>query len=149
MKVAADILAIDDDEESVEGFISECDLLGYSVVMVQSVAAAARRLKKEKFRLLVVDLRMPITESGPVQDNGGVQLILKLREGAYGSLNQDVPYVMVSAQAFRLDRVEARLSQQDLAGLLAGRLGKLMKIDDPRPTLKKIVEVLGQPSGTS
>ena len=137
-----DILAIDDDEDTIEGLLSEFDLLGYSFEIARTLAEAKQKLQQNTYRLLLVDLRMQATREGPIKDDGGLELIRKLRKGKLGSINQNAIYVVISAQQFLLDRLEGKIGTEELDSIRKGRLAKFSKGDSLTPLVQKVVSAL-------
>lgn len=137
-----DILAIDDDEETIEGLLSEFDLLGYSVGIARTIDCAKEKLRNNEYKVLLVDLRMKSSEDSEIAEDGGLELIRCLRKGRLGPKNQMVPYVLISAQAFWVGRLEAKLTVADLERIQHGRIAKFSKGDTLTPLVRKIVATI-------
>jgi CheY-like chemotaxis protein len=138
----ADILAIDDDEETIEGLLSEFDLLGYSCDIARTLLEAKEKLRSGRYKLLLVDLRMKTDPEGTIKDQGGLDLIRKLRKGKFGSANQSAIYVFVSAQRFALERFESKIDQDELSIIRTGRIAEFSKGDSLAPLVRKISTAL-------
>lgn len=138
---SSDILAIDDDQATVEGLISEWELKGYTVETVASTRGARSKLRTKPYRLLLVDMRMP-GPNGDFKNDAGLDLMVKLRRGELGPLNQNTPYVIYSAQQFRIETLERKLKPTDISQSRQGRLGTLSKGDDIRGLTEKVVSQL-------
>ncbi|MGA8612833.1 MAG: response regulator [Xanthobacteraceae bacterium] len=140
-----DILAIDDDEDTIEGLLSEFDLLGYSFEIARTLIEAKNKLQHNKYKILLVDLRMKSEQDGSIKDDGGLELIRKLRKGKLGAVNQNASYVIISAQQFLLDRLEAKISNEELANIREGRLAKFSKGDSLNSLVQRVATVLSHP----
>jgi CheY-like chemotaxis protein len=150
--VGADVLGIDDLQDTVEGIVSQFQLMGLRVHTASSLDAAMERLATVKYRLLLVDLRMP--EAGPVggvyleagepadDDMAGLRLVCRLRAGDFGALNQLTPYAVVSAQAYRLEHLEQELEPGDLALVRAGRLDRFRKGQSVLPFVRRMITAI-------
>jgi CheY-like chemotaxis protein len=122
------VLAIEDEDETIIGILSEFELRGYEVQISNSVSDAKNKLNVTSFGFLLIDLRLPIDDRKAASDVAGLNLLLELRRGDHGELNKNTPYAFVSAQRFTLDRLEAKLSSSnDLS---------LVKKDSIRPFSK-------------
>jgi CheY-like chemotaxis protein len=141
-RVTRDILAIDDDEDTIEGLLSEFDLLGYSIELAPTIRAAKHKLRTVDFKVLFVDLRMKLSEAGDVKDDAGLDLIRMLRKGKLGELNQQTPYVLISAQEFWIERLESKIETSELERMRSGRMTKFSKGDDLMPLIHKVADVL-------
>jgi CheY-like chemotaxis protein len=142
--ISTDILAIDDDEDTIEGLLSEFDLLGYSFEIAQTLADAKEKLRHKKYRVLFVDLRMKDNDDGAIKNDGGLELIRKLRKGRLGSINQHTDYVIISAQQMWLDRLEAKIGTDELASIRMGRIAKFSKGDSLTPLVRRVHLALGE-----
>jgi CheY-like chemotaxis protein len=120
-----DLLVIEDDLGTVEGTLSELDLRGYTFETVISRARAEECLASHRYALILVDLKIPYREDEEPDESGGLDLIMDLRAGRFGQLNQDKPYIIISTQEFRLDGLEQRIS--DPAALEAIRKGRVLR----------------------
>jgi CheY-like chemotaxis protein len=139
-----DILAIDDDEDTIEGLLSEFDLLGYSFEIARTLVDAKEKLRQNKYKVLFVDLRMRDRNDGTIKDDGGLELIRKLRKGKLGSANQQTAYVIISAQQMWLDRLEAKIGEDELVGIRTGRIAKFSKGDSLIPLVRRVASALGE-----
>jgi CheY-like chemotaxis protein len=142
--IDTDILAIDDDEDTIEGLLSEFDLLGYSFEIARTLTDAKEKLRHKKYRVLLVDLRMKDNDDGPIKNDGGLELIRKLRKGRLGSINHHTDYVIISAQQMWLDRLEAKIGTEELANIRTGRIAKFSKGDSLTPLVRRVHLALGQ-----
>jgi CheY-like chemotaxis protein len=140
-----DILAIDDDMETIEGLLSELALLDYSILQAHEIGVAIEYLKKFQFGVLLVDLRMAMPGSNDLTDNAGVLLLNDLRRGKIGKINKETPYVIVSAQEFWINRLEQNETKQTVAAIMRGRLETFSKGDDIRPITRLISRHLSDP----
>jgi CheY-like chemotaxis protein len=139
-----DVLAIDDDPETIEGLISELELDGLAVLSVGDIESAREALSTLKFGLVLVDLRMQMDPDGEVVDDAGLALIRDLRKGELGSRNIDTPYIVASAQEFRIAKLEELGFEGELDLLRRGRATTFAKGDDIRPLVKLIFSELSK-----
>jgi hypothetical protein len=85
---------------------------------------------------------MKLSEAGDVKDDAGLDLIRMLRKGKLGELNQQTPYVLISAQEFWIERLESKIETSELERMRSGRITKFSKGDDLMPLIHKVADVL-------
>lgn len=111
------LLVLDDLERTVLDVIAGLRYDGCTVDHVENTDAAAEALRIAAFDLIVVDQRLP---SDRVR--GGTSFMRALRSGAYGQLNVDTPFVLLTASS---EAEDARIAES-----ISGCLDTIQKGDD-------------------
>jgi CheY-like chemotaxis protein len=79
----SDYLIIDDDVHKRNGIVEEFKQLNISensIVQVASVKSALKELRGKKFNIVVLDLNLPVFDNGEPKENGGLQVLEKLKK---------------------------------------------------------------------
>lgn len=86
---AADILLIDDDPQLLRMMDRTVRSAGFTCFTAPSPAYATELLRTRRFRIIVLDVSMPMKT--------GIEFAREIRSGLYGALNRDVPLIFVTA----------------------------------------------------
>jgi CheY-like chemotaxis protein len=124
------ILSIEDQPDSLIGVVTELRASGMQVVQVSDLAEAKEVVRRRRFDLLLVDLRMPDGNSFRVE--GGLEFVKAMRSRDYGARNASTPFAIVTAYAHNITR-------EPLLGL-KGFMGVISKTDPVIPFLSASVE---------
>lgn len=71
MSVEGKILWIDNDPGQIHGFVVALGRAGYDVVLTPSVTQAEQELKRHEFRLIILDVMIPVTAHEEEDHYGG------------------------------------------------------------------------------
>jgi len=115
------VLCVDDDADTCEMLSILLESFGYETVIAQTCAEAWRLAQSERFDLYLLDIWLP--------DGSGLDLCKQLC-----TLNPQIPVVILSAAAYKADRV---------AGIEAGAavyLTKPVEVEVLESTLKRLME---------
>lgn len=96
-----DVLSVEDQPDTMSGTLSELRVQrrGISIDTVKDVSGARDRLKKNEYKVILIDLRLPDVEGGAVEMGNGVKLLEEIRHGKLGKRNVDAPCLLVTAQS--------------------------------------------------
>ena len=126
------ILSLEDEPETIEGSLSYLELSGHAVTRVESIERAEEELRGRAFDLVIVDQRLPRGDRPDYE--GGSSLILELKGGGLGELNQSAAFVFVTASQAWI--------QEDEVSALDGYMGIEVKGGDlSRHLEEKIVRL--------
>jgi CheY-like chemotaxis protein len=106
------ILFIEDEPDQVRGTQMRLQRVGCITTISRTLEDAIHRLHREEFDILIVDGRLPAVSDGPMDLDGGLQLIRDLRSGRYGELNRNKPFFMLTAQFRSVDTGIVRAFEQ-------------------------------------
>jgi CheY-like chemotaxis protein len=94
------ILSVEDERSTVDGLLDTLNLDGHDIQLAEDVAAAQERLSTQEYDLLIADQRL----GPPPFFEAGVDLVCALKEGAFGELNRNVPFVFVTGSEEWVER---------------------------------------------
>ena len=132
------VLIVEDIGDTIRGTVSELDLLGIGHKLVSSIRTAEEALGQGCYDLMVVDMRLPKEVGKSIIEEGGINLVEKLRSGELGKDNQQIPFIVVSAQKYSV----AVYKLKDL-GEFYGLYSKLQN----EAIIHKISEIIGDLNG--
>jgi CheY-like chemotaxis protein len=127
MSSVAHVLAIEDVPGTIREIVGDLEDDRVVVDSADTVVKAESKLKNRPYDLLLVDIMLADDE------NGGLNVILGLREGRYGEKNVDTPFYVLTGQKASLDQdaltaipgclgIEKKLLQHRLLGRIRDRL---------------------------
>ena len=74
------ILLVDDDEDMVEICSRLLPRKGYDLALARNAQEAVDKAQEEKPDLILMDMRMPLSETEPVDDRAGIQATKQIRK---------------------------------------------------------------------
>ncbi|MGA3132445.1 MAG: response regulator [Terracidiphilus sp.] len=96
------LLVVEDIEKTLAGTIRELEDLVAQIKQVTNVEDAIECLRHEKFDLVLLDWRLPLTLGGPVNDDAGL-VVLDHTKLPLGNDNLDIPVIILTAQSSTID----------------------------------------------
>ncbi|MGD0923231.1 MAG: response regulator [Terriglobia bacterium] len=100
------ILLVEDIHNTIGFPIVLLESRGHEIIEVTNVAAAAARLKRERFDVILLDWRLPVDEANlNVNDDAG-SILLDQVMADENNPNRDTPVVVVTAQWTSIPRKE-------------------------------------------
>lgn len=133
------ILSVEDLQKTVKGLYSELRIYyGAQISVAADMTEAQEILRETGFDLILLDLRFPI--NGIMVDDAGLQLMLSLRRGNLSNLNQQTPYLMLTAQDFSIPQLSERLDDEERGLVQGGRVGITNKLS----AIRSISDLVGK-----
>ncbi len=124
------ILLADDDRISQVSLRRFLEKAGYRVAAVDNGQQALEALGRETFDCVLMDVQMPVLD--------GVAATRRIREGAGGIRNRDIPIVALTAYAMTGDR------ERFLAAGMDGYVAKPVDLDEMRRVIEQVVATAGK-----
>ena len=108
------VLWADDFSKDIRGWHKYLRHRGHVVVHTPDFESTAAALENEEFDLLILDQHMP--RGGRKDDEAGALLALRLKSGDFGGLNEEIPFLFVTASEVWV--VECDIDVMGLPGFL-------------------------------
>ncbi len=86
----ATLLLVDDDTRFLDRWKRNLVAVGFTVETADGAPAALRKLARQKFDLMLTDVRMPA-------DNDGIELLRTIRAGDASGVDPDLPVIMLTS----------------------------------------------------
>jgi CheY-like chemotaxis protein len=96
------VLAIEDVTGTIKEIAGDLEDLEIKVDYAQTVPAAEELLRSHRYDILLVDVMIPGYD-GNVAENGGLDVIHRLRSGLFGETNSHTPFFILTGQKPSLD----------------------------------------------
>lgn len=102
------VLLIEDEISTVRGTIRGLERKNFTIDKVGSVVEAENCIGNNTYDLLIIDIRIPLEPRGKAEDDAGLDIIRRLRNGNLGPLNRNSHFIILTAQnrAVRIDEFE-------------------------------------------
>lgn len=89
------VLCVENELQTISGAIERLRNADFEVVAAQDLDIAEELVAHTRFDLLLVDLRL--VRGGVEVDRGGVDFLIRLRNGGYGTVNESAPACILTA----------------------------------------------------
>src|SRR5437868_2020900 len=95
------VLIVEDIPGTLAGNVAELSFADITVHSVGTVREAIERLRQTPYAVVVLDWRLPIEQSSPTDDDGGLKVLQAMRE--HPEQNGKTPVIVVTAHRSAVD----------------------------------------------
>lgn len=137
--ISDQLLVVEDVRRTVQGLLLRLQAEHWNVDLAEDVLTAEMKLPEMPYRFMLLDWRLPRQAGGDIIEDAGDSLLEKLKSGGYGSLNEKIPFAVLTTVGVFVDEVKVARYQ--------GYQGIFFKAGDIRHLLSAVNRFrLGRPA---